>query len=260
MTHFNENLLITNDAEEAIQNLYLDIKWKISDGDILIIDQEKEKLKDINIQVIAHYLGESINILINKKLEEGVRKFEKDFKKKLKNEDRNAFATTLQEDYEKIICKLEADVRGHIRTEYQMKLNTEYLESKLQDYDEMIEQIEKMQRKIEKYEHKISANDYSTVTDKKENEILILRAENSNLKNMISSIEKKLTEAENKISANKKQYEKDLSVNLQIIEKLNRKIHNYEKVLKSSNSNGATIGNGLKKEESKESLSLNLVN
>jgi hypothetical protein len=48
-------------------------------------------------------------------------------------------------------------------------------------------------------------------------------------------MEKKLSECENKIIANKKQYEKDILVNNQLIEKLNRKIQNYERILKSAN-------------------------
>jgi glutaredoxin 2 len=60
-----------------------------------------------------------------------------------------------------------------------------------------------------------------------------------------------LSETENKIIANKKQYDKELSVNSQIIEKLNTKIHNYEKLFAS--------GNGMRKEESKENINLNTV-
>ena len=34
--------------------------------------------------------------------------------------------------YEKIIQKLEADIRGHIRLEHEMKIHMDYLENKLE--------------------------------------------------------------------------------------------------------------------------------
>jgi len=36
------------------------------------------------------------------------------------------------EEYEKIIQKLEADIRGHIRLEHEMKIHMDYLEGKVE--------------------------------------------------------------------------------------------------------------------------------
>ena len=37
--------------------------------------------------------------------------------------------------YERIIQKLEADIRGHIRLEHEMKIHMDYLEGKVEKYD-----------------------------------------------------------------------------------------------------------------------------
>jgi hypothetical protein len=37
--------------------------------------------------------------------------------------------------YEKIIQKLEADIRGHIRLEHEMKIHMDYLEGKVEKFE-----------------------------------------------------------------------------------------------------------------------------
>jgi len=37
--------------------------------------------------------------------------------------------------YEKIIQKLESDIRGHIRLEHEMKIHMDYLEGKIEKYE-----------------------------------------------------------------------------------------------------------------------------
>jgi hypothetical protein len=37
--------------------------------------------------------------------------------------------------YEKIIQKLEADIRGHIRLEHEMKIHMDYLEAKVEKFE-----------------------------------------------------------------------------------------------------------------------------
>ena len=38
-------------------------------------------------------------------------------------------------EYEKIIQKLEADIRGHIRLEHEMKIHMDYLEAKVEKFE-----------------------------------------------------------------------------------------------------------------------------
>lgn len=70
---------------------------------------EREKLKEVNINTIMKYIKESIEILINFKIEEAIKLYEKELKKKLK------MSNITQDDYEKVIRKLESDIRNHIQ-------------------------------------------------------------------------------------------------------------------------------------------------
>jgi hypothetical protein len=45
--------------------------------------------------------------------------------------------------YEKAIQKLEADIRGHIRLEHEMKIHMDYLESKIEKFEKEREASEK---------------------------------------------------------------------------------------------------------------------
>lgn len=38
-------------------------------------------------------------------------------------------------EYEKMIQKLEADIRGHIRLEHEMKIHMDYLEAKVEKFE-----------------------------------------------------------------------------------------------------------------------------
>lgn len=61
--------------------------------------------------------------------------------------------------YEKIIQKLEADIRGHIRLEHEMKIHMDYLEGKIEkiekDQTQKDELVAKQQRQIESFNDKI---------------------------------------------------------------------------------------------------------
>ena len=61
--------------------------------------------------------------------------------------------------YEKIIQKLEADIRGHIRLEHEMKIHMDYLEGCVEKFEKeksMAEvQVKKMQGQIESLQGKI---------------------------------------------------------------------------------------------------------
>jgi chromosome segregation ATPase len=125
-----------------------------------------------------------------------------------------------------------------------MKLHNDYIESKMEEFEELLSENENMKNIIEKYEKKINLDEYSTVTDKKENEIFILKAENTNLKSTIKTLDEKLNklqDVEKKMNITKKQYEKEIeNLNLNL-EKLNKKLLSYEEMIK--NANTISIGN-----------------
>ena len=61
--------------------------------------------------------------------------------------------------YEKLIQKLESDVRGHIKLEHEMKIHMDYLENKIELFQAQSQQWEqteaKFKRKIETAQDKL---------------------------------------------------------------------------------------------------------
>ena len=86
---------------------------------------------------------------------------------------------------ESYIRKLESDIKFHIRRQYQNKIFRDSLESKIRAYMQIEEDYEQLKEKVRFEDGKFMEN------DRKDNEINILRRENSNLKKEISKINKK---------------------------------------------------------------------
>ena len=63
-------------------------------------------------------------------------------------------------EYERIIQKLEADIRGHIRLEHEMKIHMDYLEAKVEKFEKEQKQVEEEKRltakKISQLQEKIN--------------------------------------------------------------------------------------------------------
>lgn len=53
----------------------------------------------------------------------------------VENKEADTGGKRLPQIYEKIIQKLESDVRGHIRLEHEMKIHMDYLEGKIEKFD-----------------------------------------------------------------------------------------------------------------------------
>lgn len=62
-------------------------------------------------------------------------------------------------EYERIIQKLEADIRGHIRLEHEMKIHMDYLEAKVEKFEKEHKsndgEISKLTTKIEQLQEKM---------------------------------------------------------------------------------------------------------
>ncbi len=101
---FNEKLV------EAIKELYVDVKLKYKcENQEELKKKELDKIKEINVFKLIDYIRESIDIYVNLKLDEAKYSTnETDDKQKLFHDDE-------EEVYEKMIKKLEADVRNHIK-------------------------------------------------------------------------------------------------------------------------------------------------
>jgi hypothetical protein len=190
---------------------YLDNKYILSDRNIL------ENLKNLNIETILSYLKESIEFLLSK-----INSHKGDKMIKMKSRDDN-----LNESYEKYMRKLEQDIRNHIRIENELKIEIEFLQSKLENHERNFAKVSKKSKSQEwqsfgnpsqiqnflnheKYfENKNEV--FAPSTNRKENEILILRAENTNLKNTIQTLEQKLENSKLSAKRSEEKCEKYLS-------------------------------------------------
>ena len=206
--------------KELLYELFYEIKSETLGCKIEMEEEEyQENIRSITIPLLINYIHESIQILLKKKID--------DSKEKQKEEDKiyyetlytkNSIAPLILEEkkqYENIIRKLEEKERFLTKIKFMSSLQKEAMENKIGEYMEIEEEFEEMKTKL-KYEDGRFLNN-----DRKDNEILIIRSENSNLKKSIKTLEERITFLE-----------KDKEQKKQIINKLQEEINQYKKQLK----------------------------
>ena len=209
--------------KELLYNLFYEIKSEILGSKIEIEEDEyQENLKKISIPKLITYIHDSIQILISSKIElsKNQQKLEdeKNFSKNRKNSNSDLSTPTPSErqNYENVIRKLEEKERYLTKIRFQDKLQKEAMENKINEYMDMEDEFEEMKTKL-KYEDGRFLNN-----DRKDNEIIIIRSENSKLKNTVDELEKENQKLQNiTIEQNKK-----INSLKEEIEKLNK--HNNE--------------------------------
>ena len=162
----NQQINITN-LKRELYELYIDIKsYLISLNENVTNDSEIETSSDpiLIIKIIQGYFNTIKN---NKKL-------------------------NLIPQYENIIIKLEKDLKYHIKNEFMLKIQKDSADSKIRSFMEMEEEFEELKEKV-RYEGGKFLNN-----DRKDNEIKILRRENSNIKNEVKKMEIKIKNLEKK--------------------------------------------------------------
>ena len=178
--------------KELLYNLFYEIKSEILGVKIEIEEDEyQENATKITIPKLINYIHDSIQILISTKIEISKRqqKIEDDnYYTKLSSpkyaKDQNDHEQIIK--YENIIRKLEEKERILYKKNFHHTLQKEAMENKIGELMEMENQFEEMKEKL-KYEDGRFLNN-----DRKENEILIIRSENTNLKNIIKDLENKI--------------------------------------------------------------------
>ncbi len=200
----NDDMLIENIKSE-LYDLYINIKTFLISS-----DQEKEKEIQNNEKqpeitsssepyAIINHLKNCINILVEEKKSE-----------KLLNNNKSQDSAFKQ--LESHIRKLEKDLRLNIKNQFMTKIQKDSLEMKVRGYMGLEEEYEELKEKV-KYEGGKFLNN-----DRKDNEIIILRRENSNLKKEINKIEEK-----------SKEYEKKYNIGEDIIKGLKFKVTQLSK-------------------------------
>ena len=192
------------DLKEQLYIFFLELKRELTKKNIEI---DKEQLEDIitstKSTTILNYIRELVYMLIN-------LKFPKEEEDTSKNKKINKDEELSQ--LESQIRKLEFDIRYFLEREFQHKIKRDTLEMKLNAYMEMESEFEELKDKV-KYEGGKFLNN-----ERKDNEIIILRQENSILKKEIE-----------KYKENNKLYESKIKSEEEIIQDLKNQITNLNK-------------------------------
>ena len=129
------------------------------------------------------------------------------------------------------IKKLEMDIKYYLKQYLSYKIQKDSLEMKLNAYVSLEEEYEELKEKVKYEGGKFLDN------DRKDNEIIILRSENSTLK-------KEITKVENKIKNNEiknKEYQNKIKDLQNTVENLNKKIYKLEKIIKDNTIKNNTL-------------------
>ena len=215
-------------TKELLYNLYYEIKSEILGSKIEIDEGEyQENINKISIPKLITYIHDSIQILITSKIEltktQQRIEDEKFFSKnnKILNLEQNPISISEKKGYENIIRKLEEKERYLTKIQFQDKLQKEAMENKINEYMDMEDEFEEMKTKL-KYEDGRFLNN-----DRKDNEIIIIRSENSKLKNTVDELENEINKLKNTIS----EQTKKIDSLKEEIEKLNNRNSEMHRLL-----------------------------
>ena len=164
---------------------------------------------NINYNYFANEYNKIKNILTdqsNNSIYESIINIFKKSIKKVINEKTKEIKDSLDQCKSTILL-LEKNNRYFIQQNFLKQTKIDILENEIDSYMEMEEEFDEMKEKL-KYE-----NGKFLHNEKKENEILILRAENSNLKKVIDKNEKTIEEKEHIIETIKKKSSSMLNTN-----------------------------------------------
>ncbi len=204
-TNKNTKVNITNE----LSSLYETIKKLIPKDKLphnIIKNKEEIIIEEANPLSLINQIKDSIPLLLNYS------------KKNNNNEELETYYSQLENQ----LKKLEIDNKYYLKYFMRYKILKDALEMKLNAYIGLEEEYEELKDKVKYEEGKFLEN------DRKDNEIIILRRENSILKKEIEKLEKK----NRKNDIKKKEYTTKIKELEITVESLNKKILNLEKNLK----------------------------
>lgn len=212
--------------KELLYTLYYEIKSEILEAKIEIDEDEyQEKVKSATIPKLINYIHDSIQILILKRIDDTQIKQkeidEKFYSWKFNENNNKNFKISIDERglYENLINRLENRERILTKQLIQNSLKIEAMENKLIEYIDMENKFEEMKAKL-KYE-----DGRFLVNDRKDNEIIIIRSENSNLKMKIKKLEEQI-KRNNLIQISKDKIINELKDEIEILKKNNMEMKN----------------------------------
>ena len=159
--------------KEKLYTLFYELTSEIKGKKIEIDEEEyEENIRTTSVFQIIEYIYQAIQILLKKYKKENIKTFIPN------NIEIN--------QYEQILRKYENKERKLLKKQFQYKIYRDTLEYKIEEYMEMEEEFEEMKTKFKYEDGKFLEN------DRKDNEIIIIRQENTNLKKIIENLEKEI--------------------------------------------------------------------
>ena len=213
----------SNKIKEELFSLYKGIKEDIPNDKLPINKKNIQNISTLDSITLITYIKESIPLLINQKISEAkTQNNNNEFSIELEDN------SNLKKEYyqlENQLKKAESDTRYYLKSYLKCEIQKKVLEMKLNAYMCLEEEYEDLKEKVKYEGGKFLDN------ERKDNEIFILRAENSSLKKEIVKLENINKNKDNKIKEHLKTI-KDLQNN---VENLNRKIFNLKKIINNNN-------------------------
>ena len=173
MNSNNDNLM--DNIKSDLYEICINIKNSLnkSDLDKLINGTNEDISNSSSVPILINYLRSHINFIIKEKI--------------IKEDINNGFSYIESiRQMESYIQKLENDIKYHLKRHFENKILKDSLQLKVRAYVQMEEDYEELRQKVRYEDGKFLEN------DRKDNEILILRRENSNIKKDITKFNKKL--------------------------------------------------------------------
>lgn len=151
---------VINVLHDSLLELYLNVKIRNFDNtiDSEKVDEELDKLKNVETLTLVEYIKSWVEIVMSMKVQDTDEKVEEGVKERMKQLHTEGKYDLSQspEEYEKIIQKLEAEVRNHISVQQQMKLYIESYQSKVEELEPLEKKHKKVLDKLEDMEKNVT--------------------------------------------------------------------------------------------------------
>ena len=217
-----------NKIKEELFSLFKEIKDDMPNDQLPLNNKSIQNISTLDSITLITYIKESLPLLINHKISEAITQNNNNNELSAEFDDNNN--NNLRKDYSQLenqIRKIESDNRYYVQLYLKCEIQKKVLDMKLNAYQYLEDEYEHLKEKVKYESGKFLDN------EKKDNEIFILRAENSSLKKEIVNLEHINKKKDKKIN----EYItiiKDLKNN---IEKLNNKIFNLKQYFNNKNTN-----------------------
>ena len=181
-----------NQVKEQLFSLFKDIKDDIPNDKLPLNKKNIQNISTLDSITLITYIKESIPILINQKISEA----------KTQNNHNNDVSmefdenSNLKKEYNQLenqLKKVESDNRHYLKIYLKSEIQKKVLDMKLNAYMCLEEEYEELKEKVKYEGGKVLDN------ERKDNEIFILRAENSSLKKEIVKLEHNIKIKDNRI-------------------------------------------------------------